>query len=159
MSIKGILCYCTSSVIRNWLTAFCHLWDSLHIQGFIKCCCWMKSEFFCMECLTQHNFEIQKSTSLTISMIGLNSCAMWYFTVPSDKDTCIFSNKSFMNKVKILKSAYFVIVVSLLKVYQQAIKHLFVVCFMCMECWLHDPESLQKRWCLKPSVKWFSTNI
>lgn len=33
-----------------------------------------------------------------------------------------------MNKVKTLKSAYFVIVVSLLKVYQQAIKHLFVVC-------------------------------
>lgn len=36
----------------------------------------MKSEFFCMEFLTQHNFEIQKSTSLTISMIGLNSSVM-----------------------------------------------------------------------------------
>lgn len=34
-----------------------------------------------------------------------------------------------MNEVKILKSAYSVIVVSLLKVYQWAIKHLFVVCF------------------------------
>lgn len=81
-----------------------------------------------MEFLTQHNFEIQTSTSLTLSMIDLNSCIMydillWLVT----KMPCIFSNKSFMNEVKILKSsAYFAVVVLLLKVYQQAIKQTLI---------------------------------
>lgn len=44
-----------------------------------------------MEFLTQHNFEIQTSTSLTVSMIGLNSCVVGYLTVPRNKDTmCLF---------------------------------------------------------------------
>lgn len=43
-----------------------------------------------MEFLTQHNFEIQ-TTSLTVSMIGLNSCVVGYLTVPRNKDTmCLF---------------------------------------------------------------------